>query len=56
MRVFTCREGEALVINHEITVYIVEVTDDEICLKIDYPPGVRIHAGDTVEHEGAAAL
>jgi sRNA-binding carbon storage regulator CsrA len=46
METITCSEGEALIIDGEVMIYIVEVGDDEVCLKIDAPDGVQVRLGE----------
>ncbi len=40
--ILECGEGERLVINEDIVLSVVEVTDDEVCLKIELPEGTRV--------------
>lgn len=42
MKTLECGEGEQLVINENIVLTIVEVTDDEVCFKIESPHGTRV--------------
>jgi sRNA-binding carbon storage regulator CsrA len=37
MRTFDCREGEGIVIDERIFIELVEISDGEVCLKIDLP-------------------
>lgn len=60
METITCSEGEALIIDGEVMIYIVEVGDDEVCLKIDAPDDVQVglgefaRASDSFTQRGAA--
>lgn len=46
MRILECCEGERLVINDDIILSIVEVTDDEVCLRIEHPEHARVCVED----------
>lgn len=42
MKIFDCSEGEAIVVDGTIVVYVSEIADGEVCLKIEAPEEVPI--------------
>jgi len=46
MKIFDCVEGERLIIDNQIILTVVEVTSDEVCLKIDLPEGTEMCVED----------
>jgi len=46
MKTLDCGEGERLVINEDIILSIVEITDDEVYLESAVPEGIKVCVED----------
>lgn len=46
MHIISRRENESIVIDNGIIVTIVEVGENEVCLRIEHPDDVSIEAGE----------
>ncbi len=49
MKLFTCKEGEAIVIDQEIIVQIAEIGDDEVFLEIDGAADEQVCLGENLD-------
>ncbi len=52
MRMLDCGEGDEVVIDGKIVITVAEITDDEVCLKIELPEGARVAAREDADTVG----
>jgi carbon storage regulator len=49
MTVFQRMKNQSVVINDEIILTVIEVREDEVRLRIEYPEGVTVQRGEVYE-------
>ena len=49
MLVLSRKKNDAIVINNEITITVVEIHGDKVCLGVDAPKEIPVHRGEVQE-------
>ena len=49
MQVFSCLEDESLLIGDDVTVRVLEISEDSVVLSIDHPNHMATSAEETVD-------